>query len=156
MARPKQNQVTFAGNRRSETRTARPHPYAGIPKKNLPRHIEESSQYPGQHVVIVTKTNDRDARAGSPVNDYKGMGYTILSDKPEDSGHGDAVVMGIDIDVYLKRQAERMQEDNQALKGLIHGAAEGFDNMPKGIRFEDEGSGLTYGEDIPVVGTDED
>lgn len=155
--RPSKNQVTHVGTRRSETKKKNPHPYAGIPKAQLQRHIEENmpDQYPGMHCVIVTKTNDRDAKAASPVNDYKSK-YKMLSDDPAVTGHGDAVLMGIPVDDWLESERVRMESDNAAMKSLIDGTAENFENMPKGIRFEEEGSGLEYGEDIVVSGKNED
>ena len=156
MARPTKNQATMAGTRRSETR--RPpkytHPYAHIPPDQRQRYIEEDrrEQFKGYHTVIVTKTNSADPRAASNVNEYLGMGYKVLSDKPEDTGHGDSVLMGIPIDTWLQREEERVEDGTAALRSLIDGTAEAFENMQPGVKFDPDNSGVSFGSTIPVVG----
>lgn len=150
------NQATHAGTRRSERKkpVRHPHPYDGI--SDIQAHTEETMKelFPGMHPVIISKTAANDPRAASPVGLYKGQGYKILSEDPEITGHADNVLMGIDLETWLKREDDRVADQNEALTSLITEQNGAFEGTP-GLTFRPSESGFQHGDPITITGKNE-
>jgi len=158
MARPRANVATNAGSRRSEKRT--PHPHAGMSPAQVMRKTEEDPLHPGMKTVIVPRLNPRDPKAASPIGMYKGLGYKIVSEDPLITGGEDEVKMGIDLNIWLKREEERMQQDKDAFTSLIEETDENLGSINNiqngGLRFFGDQSGLHVGQPMTVTSVPDD
>lgn len=150
--RPNTNVVTHAGTRRSETKVK--HPYDGMSFAQIQRKTEENNpQFPGMHCVVVPKLNQQDPKMASPIGWYEGQGYKELSADPLVTGSAADVIMGIDIDTWIKREQERVKEGNDLMHGLIDETDEAMREMngsTPGLIYFGEQSGITRGTPISV------
>jgi hypothetical protein len=144
-----QNVAVHSGTRRSE---AKSNPYNKRQAEFVKREENMPDQFPGMHCVIVPKINPRDPRAGSPVSEYLGLGYKKLSEDPDVTGHGDEIIMGIDLDTYLKREEARASELKQSTTALIKGMGEGMD-LGNGVSYRPEMSEAVELDPIEVSGS---
>lgn len=110
-------------------------------------HKEEDPLHPGFHTVLVPRHDPRDPKAASPVGQYEAMGYKDLQASSSETGHTDQIKMGIPLDVWLEREQERVEADNEALKYLIEDVQLG--NLP-GVKFERSDSGYQQGAQTTV------
>ncbi len=110
-ANRKQTSVTHAGTRRSET-IAQPKAVPVATEYVYQGKENEDPNWGGYHTTIVPKDDPRGDMHMSPVGKFEGSGYKILSTDPRWTEHSGHVLMGIPVDIYNKREADRCREHN--------------------------------------------
>ena len=148
MARPRQpqaataikNVATHAGTRRSEARVMPRY----VDPMAAQRESDEDPRYPGFKTTLVPIKDSADPNGISPVDMFEGLGYSVISKDPKFTQMGGHVLMGIDIDIYLERERQRVESHNAQLTELIDGSTDGLPTKPgdDGVWFDRGASSL--------------
>jgi hypothetical protein len=122
---PPEMNVVHEGRRRAEA-------MGGVSRQLV--DAEEDPRYPGYHTVQVPRLG-ADRNAASPIGQYKGMGYQIMSEDPEETRHEGFVLMGIPLDKHIANIL-RVARDANALVRNYTPPTEDIEGHSDGTRTE--------------------
>jgi len=103
---PPEMNVVHEGRRRAEA-------IGGVSRQLV--DAEEDPRYPGYHTVQVPRLG-ADRNAASPIGQYKGMGYQIMSEDPQETQHEGFVLMGIPLDKHIANILKVTRDSNNLVR----------------------------------------